>query len=118
MAQIKRLVVVPSLNEAIVRVAAFDVAVMTPAANDVSRFRHAAAGNFQDQFERQDGCRSRPSARPIAFITNLSSVEWIEFKSPARRCRPATLQGAAGNAMLTVQATNALRALFVHARLL
>ena len=30
----------------------------------------------------------------------------------------STLQGAAGNAMLTVQATNALRALFVRARLL
>ena len=30
----------------------------------------------------------------------------------------AALQGAAGNAMLTVQATNALRALFVRAKLL
>jgi hypothetical protein len=28
------------------------------------------------------------------------------------------LQGAAGNAMLTVQATNAVRALFVRARIL
>jgi hypothetical protein len=51
------------------------------------------------------------------FIENLSSVEWMEFRSlheDAVRC----LQGAAGNAMLTVQATNALRALFVRARLL
>jgi hypothetical protein len=30
----------------------------------------------------------------------------------------SSLQGAAGNAMLTVQATDALRALFVRARLL
>jgi hypothetical protein len=51
------------------------------------------------------------------FITNLSSVEWMEFRSlheDAVDC----LQGAAGNAMLTVQATNALRALFVRAKLL
>ena len=51
------------------------------------------------------------------FITNLSSVEWIEFKS-LHADAVSTLQGAADNAMLTVQATTALRALFVRARLL
>jgi hypothetical protein len=51
------------------------------------------------------------------FITNLSSVEWIEFRSLHADAVNA-LQGAAGNAILTVQATNALRALFVRARLL
>ena len=51
------------------------------------------------------------------FITNLSSVEWIEFRS-LHADAVSSLQGAAGNAMLTVQATNALRALFVRARLL
>ncbi len=51
------------------------------------------------------------------FITNLSSVEWIEFKS-LHDDAVSSLQGAAGNAMLTVQATDALRALFVRARLL
>ena len=51
------------------------------------------------------------------FITNLSSVEWIEFKS-LHADAVSALQGAAGNAMLTVQATAALRALFVRARLL
>ena len=51
------------------------------------------------------------------FITNLSSVEWIEFKS-LHADAVSTLQGAAANAMLTVQATNALRALFVRAKLL
>ena len=51
------------------------------------------------------------------FITNLSSVEWIEFRS-LHADAVSALQGAAGNAMLTVQATNALRALFVRARLL
>ena len=51
------------------------------------------------------------------FITNLSSVEWSEFKS-LHADAVSALQGAAGNAMLTVQATAALRALFVRARLL
>lgn len=51
------------------------------------------------------------------FITNLSSVEWIEFRS-LHEDALNSLQGAAGNAMLTVQATNALRALLVRAKLL
>ncbi|SIO56848.1 hypothetical protein SAMN05443247_08389 [Bradyrhizobium erythrophlei] len=51
------------------------------------------------------------------FITNLSSIEWMEFKS-LHDDAINSLQGAAGNAMLTVQATNALRALFVRSKLL
>ena len=51
------------------------------------------------------------------FITNLSSVEWIEFKSLHADAVRA-LQGAADNGMLTVQATAALRALFIRAKLL
>lgn len=51
------------------------------------------------------------------FITNLSSIEWMEFRSLHDDAKHS-LQGAAENAMLTVQATNALRALFVRARLL
>jgi hypothetical protein len=51
------------------------------------------------------------------FITNLSSVEWMEFRS-LHDDAISSLQAAAENAMLTVQATNALRALFVRARLL
>ena len=51
------------------------------------------------------------------FITSLSSVEWIEFRALHADAVQA-LQRAAGNAMLTVQATNALRALFVRAKLL
>jgi hypothetical protein len=49
------------------------------------------------------------------FITNLSSIEWMEFKSLHDEA-VASLEGAADNAMLTVQATNALRALFVRAK--
>ena len=51
------------------------------------------------------------------FITNLSSIEWIEFRA-LHADAVSALQRAAGNAMLTIQATNALRALFVRAKLL
>ena len=51
------------------------------------------------------------------FITSLSPVEWMEFRS-LHQDAVGSLQSAAGNAMLTVQATNALRALFARARLL
>ena len=51
------------------------------------------------------------------FISNLSAVEWMEFRS-LHSDAVAALERAAGNAMLTVQATNALRTLFVRAKLL
>jgi hypothetical protein len=51
------------------------------------------------------------------FITSLSSIEWIEFRALHVDAVNA-LQGAAGNAMLAVQATNALRVLFARAKLL
>jgi hypothetical protein len=51
------------------------------------------------------------------FVTSLSAVEWMEFKSLHDDARVA-LEAAAENAIMTVQATNALRALFVRAKLL
>jgi hypothetical protein len=51
------------------------------------------------------------------FITGFSSVEWIEFRALHADAVHA-LRRAADNAMLTVQATDALRALFVRAKLL
>ena len=51
------------------------------------------------------------------FITNLSSIEWIEFRA-LHADAVSSLLRAADNAMLTVQATDALRALFVRAKLL
>jgi hypothetical protein len=51
------------------------------------------------------------------FLTTLSSVEWMEFRS-LHNDAIDLLERAAGYAMLTVQATNAVRALFVSARLL
>ena len=51
------------------------------------------------------------------FVTNLSSVEWMEFRT-LHDDAVSYLEQAADNAMLTVQATNALRALFVRAKLL
>jgi hypothetical protein len=51
------------------------------------------------------------------FITSLSTVEWMEFRSLHDDAKVA-LEAAAENAILSVQATNALRALFVRAKLL
>jgi hypothetical protein len=51
------------------------------------------------------------------FITNLSSMEWLEFWSLHGEAK-AALEAAAENGMLCVQATNALRALFIRAKLL
>ena len=52
-----------------------------------------------------------------AFIVNLNTVEWMEFQSLHADAK-AALEAAADNAMLTVQATNLLRTLFVRAKLL
>jgi len=51
------------------------------------------------------------------FLTTLSSVEWMEYRSLHNEAVDL-LERAAANAMLTVQATNAVRALFVSAKLL
>jgi hypothetical protein len=51
------------------------------------------------------------------FLTSLNSVEWMEYRVLHDAAMEA-LQGAAENAMLTVQATDTLRALFVNAKLL
>jgi hypothetical protein len=51
------------------------------------------------------------------FITDLSPIEWMEFRS-LHQDAATSLRGAAENAMLTAQATNALRALLARARLL
>jgi hypothetical protein len=51
------------------------------------------------------------------FLTTLNSVEWMEYRS-LHDDAVDLLERAAGNAMLTVQATAAVRALFVNAKLL
>ena len=51
------------------------------------------------------------------FLTNYNSVEWMEFRS-LHESAVSAREGAADNAMLAVQATNAVRALFVSAKLL
>jgi hypothetical protein len=51
------------------------------------------------------------------FITSLSAIEWMEFRA-LHDDALQSLQRAADNAMVTVQATNALRTLFVRAKLL
>jgi hypothetical protein len=51
------------------------------------------------------------------FLTNYNSVEWMEFRTMHEDAITA-LEGAAENAILAVPATNAVRALFVSAKLL
>ena len=51
------------------------------------------------------------------FLTTLSSIEWMEFRA-LHDVAVAQLECAASNGMLSVQATNAVRALFVNAKLL
>jgi hypothetical protein len=51
------------------------------------------------------------------FITNLNSVEWMEFRTLHDEAVSA-LEKAADNAMLAIPATNALRSLFVRAKML
>jgi hypothetical protein len=51
------------------------------------------------------------------FLTNYNSVEWMEFRT-LHEDAVAALEGAADDAMLAVPATNAVRVLFVSAKLL
>ena len=51
------------------------------------------------------------------FLTGLGSIEWMEFRS-LHDDAINSLQGAADNAILTIPATNAVRALFIGAKLL
>jgi hypothetical protein len=51
------------------------------------------------------------------FITSLNAIEWMEFRALHEEAL-MSLQRAAADGMLTVQATNALRTLFVRAKLL
>jgi hypothetical protein len=51
------------------------------------------------------------------FITSLSPIEWMEFRSLHAEAKVA-LEAAANNAMLSVQATQALRLLFARAKIL
>ncbi|WP_315703585.1 MULTISPECIES: hypothetical protein [unclassified Bradyrhizobium] len=51
------------------------------------------------------------------FLASLNAVEWMEFRSLHGQAVSA-LEAAADNAIMTVQATNAVRTLFVHAKML
>ena len=50
------------------------------------------------------------------FITSLSPVEWMEYRSLHAEAKVA-LEAAAENGMLNVQATQAVRVLFARAKL-
>ena len=114
--EVKRLVVVPSLQAKASLRHGVHHRRHDRRCGRCRRFRHAAARGFQDQPERQDGVdRHRRPGLSLHHQSQLDRVDRIP--RAARRCRQC-LQRAAGNAMLTVQATNALRALFVRAKLL
>jgi hypothetical protein len=51
------------------------------------------------------------------FITSLGSIEWMEFRSLHDEAK-AALEAAANDAMLSIQATQALRVLFARAKIL
>jgi len=51
------------------------------------------------------------------FLSSLNSEEWLEYKALHDQAM-ATLEAAADSAILTVQATDAVRTLFVNAKLL
>ena len=51
------------------------------------------------------------------FITRLSTAEWVEFHT-LHEDACAALEAAAGNAMLSRKATDALRALLARTKLL
>ena len=51
------------------------------------------------------------------FLTNLSAIEWMEFRG-LHSDAIGLLERAAGDAMMAVPATNAVRSLFVRAKLL
>lgn len=51
------------------------------------------------------------------FLTNFSSIEWMEFRA-LHVDAVGWLESAADDAMLTVPATNAVRALFVRTKML
>jgi hypothetical protein len=51
------------------------------------------------------------------FLTSLSSIEWVEFHS-LHNDAVDLLERAAGDAIMAVPATNAVRSLFVRAKIL
>lgn len=51
------------------------------------------------------------------FLTSYNSIEWMEFRS-LHDAAVTALERAADNAIMTVQATDAVRALLVSAKLL
>jgi hypothetical protein len=66
--------------------------------------------DVQHSPERLDGLIER-ARRAYPFLTTLSSTEWMPYRA-LQGDAVDLLECAAPNAMLTVQATNAVRSLF------
>ena len=89
---------------------------MTAIAGDVSDCDTPLRAVFNISLNRQT-VSITTVGQAYRFITNLSSIEWIEFRALHADAVRA-LQRAADDAMLNVQATDALRTLFIRAKLL
>ena len=89
---------------------------MTAVAGDVADCDTPLRAVFKISLNRQT-VSITTVGQAYRFITNLSAIEWIEFRALHADAVRA-LQRAADDAMLNVQATDALRTLFVRAKLL
>jgi hypothetical protein len=86
--------------------------MMSDASKSETRLRATFAIKSNGQLIRIDTI-----GQAYRFITNLSNLEWLEFWSLHVEAK-ASLEAAAENGMLSVQATNAVRALLLRAKLL
>lgn len=84
----------------------------------------SVASNSQTPLRTTFNIRLNGKTVPIAtvgqayqFLTTLNSIEWMEYRA-LHDDAVDLLERAASNAMLAVPATNAVRALFVSAKLL
>jgi hypothetical protein len=59
----------------------------------------------------------RTVGQAYQFVTRLGAIEWMEFKAH-HAAAVAALEAAAENGMTVVQATAAMRALLIRAKLL
>ncbi len=84
---------------------------------DVSSSQTPLRASFKIKLNGEPPLAIATVGQAFHFITSLSTVEWMEFRSLHDDAKVA-LEAAAENAILAVQATNALRVLFARAKLL
>jgi hypothetical protein len=83
---------------------------------DASSSRTPLSASFQIKLNGESVAISTVG-QAYGFITNFNTIEWMEFRSLHNDAK-AALEAAAENAILSVRATSALRALLGRAKLL